>query len=255
MRGVSISRSTAESALYTRAWYQDQHAGALASAQVVVPLVLELLSTRSVCDVGCGVGAWLSVFRQNGIFDIVGIDGAHVTSDMLLVPQSQFLSHDLATPIALDRVFDLAISLEVAEHLPVSCAGPFVENLTRLSRLVLFSAAIPGQGGTGHVNEQWQDYWAEQFARHGYRPIDAFRPIIWHDDRVEWWYRQNMLLFAHESAMRGQPRLISLAAQTGMLSVVHPEKFLRSLPDEPYFTGALRQMPGLFWKAMKKRLR
>ena len=62
---------------------------------------------------------------------------------------------DLAQPLQIDRRFDLALSLEVAEHLPPECGSEFVQTLTDLSSVILFSAAIPFQGGTDHLNEQW----------------------------------------------------------------------------------------------------
>ena len=113
----------------------------------MVPLVLQLLPVRSVVDVGCGDGSWLVVFRKLGVKEILGIDGEYVDPGLLQIPQDCFQAFDLAKPFSLGRVFDLAVSLEVAEHLPAECAPGFVECLTRLAPSVLFSAAIPFQGG------------------------------------------------------------------------------------------------------------
>ena len=82
--------------------------------------------------------------------------------------------------------------------------------------VVLFSAAIPGQGGVGHKNEQWPDYWANRFATHGYSVSGALRWRIWNDDRVENWYRQNLLLAAADPG-----KLPSVVFDTP-ISVVHP---------------------------------
>src|SRR5205823_14322324 len=129
------------------------------SAREVVPLILQLMPVISVCDVGCGDGTWLRVFRDEGVTDVVGIDGEYMTKDLLQVPLANFQPMYLRQQISVQRSFDLAISLEVAEHLPESRATTFIKDLTRLAPVVLFSAAIPGQGGRDHVNEQWQTYW------------------------------------------------------------------------------------------------
>ncbi len=151
-------------------------------------------------DVGCGQGTWLSVFAEYGATDVNGIDGDYVDRDRLEIPADRFHGQDLSRPLAVERTFDLAVSLEVAEHLPeVACDG-FVESLTRLAPVVLFSAAAPYQGGQNHVNEQWPEYWAERFARHGYLPVDCLRRRVWANPDVEWWYAQNALLFVARPA-------------------------------------------------------
>src|SRR5262249_50066622 len=154
---------------------------------------------RSIVDVGCGLGTWLAAFRELGVTDVVGIDGEYVDRDLLEIPQEQFREVDLSAPFSLDRTFDLAISLEVAEHLPPEAAEAFVESVARLAPVVLFSAAIPFQSGNHHLNEQWPDYWTTLFRRHNYVPIDCIRGKIWDNYEVEPWYVQNSLIFADTS--------------------------------------------------------
>ena len=138
----------------------------------------------------------MEVFRNHHIDDILGVDGEWVPAKLLQIPSACFLAHDLMKPIEIKRRFDLAVSLEVAEHLDRDSARSFVQTLVKLSSVVLFSAAIPYQGGTHHVNEQWPDYWAELFARHGYVAIDCIREKGWNNQDVDWFYAQNMLVFA-----------------------------------------------------------
>jgi hypothetical protein len=128
--------------------------------------------------------------------------------------------------VSLGRRFDLVVSLEVAEHLDASAADGFVASLVRHGDVVLFSAAIPFQGGHHHVNEQFADYWAERFAAHGYRALDFLRPQIWSESGILWWLRQNVLLFAHERALEQHPRLRAEQTASGMLSVVLPDVYL-----------------------------
>ncbi len=218
-------------AIYSRQFYMDIHLGAYRSAKEVVPSVLELLRPRSVVDVGCGIGSWLAVFREHGITDVLGLDGANVDLGLLQIPREQFLAADLAQPLHLDRQFDLAMALEVAEHLAEDRAATFIASLVKLAPVVLFSAAVPNQGGHHHVNEQWPGYWVNHFARHGYLVLDCLRDKVWLNDRVDWWYSQNMLLFCSPQALVHSARLQRELAftQAPRLSMVHPKMFLQAV--------------------------
>ena len=213
---------------YSAEFFSLQQASARASAEVVVPLVLELTRPTSVVDVGCGTGTWLAVFAEHGIEDVVGIDGAYVDQASLEIPPDRFLAHDLTTPFGLERRFDLVVSLEVAEHLPPSSAAAFVEGLTALGPAVLFSAAIPGQGGTNHVNEQWPSYWAELFRRCDYVHVDCLRLGLWHHEAVARWYAQNMLFYVARDELPRFPALARLhdPSETSPLHLVHPTRYL-----------------------------
>src|SRR5688572_1327578 len=115
----------------------------MVSAKEIVPTVMDLVKPRSVVDLGCGVGGWLAAFMKAGVEDVAGYDGEWVHLEDLLIPQNCFHRHDLSKPLPVERVFDLAVSVEVAEHLQAECALPFVQTLTKFSNVVLFSAAIP----------------------------------------------------------------------------------------------------------------
>ena len=163
---------------YSSRFFDNRQDGSLLSAREVVPLVLGMIKVKSVIDVGCGTGTWLSVFKDNQVYDFMGVDGDYLDKTSLLIPEDKFLSFDLREPLRLDREFDLVVSLEVAEHLPEKYAEGFVESLTRLGPVVMFSAAIPYQGGVNHVNEQWQDYWQKLFKKTDFVTADYLRPRI-----------------------------------------------------------------------------
>jgi SAM-dependent methyltransferase len=157
-------------------------------------MLLDLFPVSSVVDIGCGDGSWLFVFRKLGVEDILGLDGEYVDRNVLQIPQDRFQAVDLTKPFGLKRVFDLAISLEVAEHLPAESASSFVASLCGLAPAVLFSAAIPFQGGNHHINEQWPDKWAALFRQHGYFLVDCIRKRIWQNEAVEFWYAQSAFI-------------------------------------------------------------
>jgi SAM-dependent methyltransferase len=221
---------------YNSLFFEQLRAGAARSAEVIFPLVLEYLTVKSVVDVGCGDGTWLAVLQKLGVEDILGIDGEYISENLLQIPRNRFYSYDLTKKIVLDRKFDLAISLEVAEHLPPESANDFVDSLTRLAPAILFSAAIPLQGGNHHVNEQWPNKWAELFEQHSYLPVDMVRKRVWQNNDVEWWYAQNTLLFAHTDLIRDNAVLRTEFEQTNLsqLSLVHPRKYLEiAVPPSP----------------------
>jgi SAM-dependent methyltransferase len=175
---------------YDQTFYDNIRAGCQSSADAVVPLVIGRLGkVESVVDVGCGEGWWASAFARRGC-TVLGVDGAHVQTSAL---GDRFVARDLAHPLNLGPLrFDLAVCLEVAEHLPESRAAGLVSDLCQLAPVVLFSAAVPHQTGAGHVNLQWPSYWAELFRGHGYDFDGSIRFDIWEDRRVEPWYRQNL---------------------------------------------------------------
>jgi SAM-dependent methyltransferase len=208
---------------YDAKFYRGQRGLSYRSANAVVPLLFDLMDLRSVCDVGCGIGTWLRAFLDHGVTDVLGLDGDWVDPRLLQVPAAHFLKADLMGRLSLGRKFDLALSVEVAEHLSESRAISFVEDLTRLAPVVLFSAAIPGQGGTDHVNEQWQTWWQSLFVRNGYTLCDALRPRIWYNARIAPWYRQNIVVFCRSECLPGYPKLAE-ADHTLRLPLVHPEQ-------------------------------
>lgn len=199
---------------YNPKFYREL-ASAQESAREVLPLVLDVVKPKSVIDIGCGTGHWLAIAHELGVPEILGVDGSWVSAQ-LAIPKEKFLQHDLSTPLKLDHRFDLALSLEVAEHLPASAARTLVRSLCDAADVILFSAAIPGQGGRRHVNEQWPAYWAELFADLRYHCYDFLRPKIWNNPCVTWHYAQNSLIFAREgfSHRLGEP--------TTPLPLVHP---------------------------------
>jgi SAM-dependent methyltransferase len=199
---------------YNPKFYREL-ASAQESAREILPLVLDIVKPASMIDIGCGTGNWLAIAHQLGVPEILGVDGSWVTGQ-LAIPREKFLEHDLSTPLKLERRFDLALSLEVAEHLTDTSARGFVQSLCGAADIVIFSAAIPGQGGRRHVNEQWPAYWAELFAEFRYQCYDFLRPKIWNNPRVTWHYAQNSIIFVRAGSRHpfGEP--------TTPLPLVHP---------------------------------
>ena len=242
---------------YPPQFYRRHGETALASARRIVPIVLDLLSPQRVIDIGCGGGAWLAIFREHGVDDVLGLDGVWVDEDQLRIPRDRFRRTDLQRPLDVEGGFDLALSLEVAEHLPPARAEGFIAELAALAPVVLFSAAIPFQGGHHHVNEQWPDYWAGHFKSHRFEAIDIIRFQVWNDPEVSSWYKQNILIFARDDAIRSSERLRDAwrATPKGPLALVHPEFFLGKVKGaHPGFGRWLRMAPKTLKRSLGRRL-
>ena len=141
-----MGTSSSSALLYNSEFFDRHRDGSRRSAVIAVPLLIDLFEPRSVLDVGCATGVWLSVFQEHGVEDILGIDGPWIEQRQREIPDVFFREYDLTKPVALERTFDLALCLEVAEHLPAEAGPGLVQSLTALAPVVVFSAAIPGQG-------------------------------------------------------------------------------------------------------------
>jgi hypothetical protein len=211
---------------YDDGFYNAQIPGAMRSAEIYAEILYRYWKPESIVDVGCGRGAWLKAFKDAGAQKLVGYDGEWNTERMIDEDIS-FVGCNLDCPIDHSQFgrFDLAMSLEVAEHLQPSSAETFINSLTSLSDVVLFSAALPAQGGRNHINEQMPTCWACLFLAHGYVPFDIFRPAVWGNPSVECWYQQNTFLYVLKESF-AYPAICnngaSPIANISFMDCVHP---------------------------------
>ncbi|MBK8742078.1 MAG: hypothetical protein IPM02_22365 [Betaproteobacteria bacterium] len=213
-----------ESAPYDAAFYDGHSQGMSRSAMQVLEVLFTHYIPFSVVDFGCGQGAWLAAAEGLGSHVLRGFDGPWVDAKRLLSKNIVFeqIDFDVSIPSDQDRC-DLCISLEVAEHISKVRAKPFVDSLCAASDVVLFSAATRCQGGTGHVNEQRPSYWIDLFRSNDYLCLDLLRPAIWYSEGIEWWYRQNTLLFVDRRTPRGNYFASLQTSQPLMTDIVHPD--------------------------------
>lgn len=191
------------------------------SSDEILPYLIQIFKPQSILDVGCGTGTWLKSALALGITDIKGIDGAYIDEGKLEIDRSNFQAFDLRNAIDLNRKFSLVLCLEVAEHLEEKYADVIVENLIRHADTIVFSAALPCQGGQNHVNEQPFEYWIAKFYKHNYYPLDIVRQKFWNNPKVDWWYKQNIFVFTRNEEQRAK-----YGSQEPINTYIHPELFI-----------------------------
>lgn len=229
---------------YNNIFFDDQQSQSYKSAQIILPFVNEWVKPNSVIDVGCGVGAWLSACKSLGIEELTGLDGNYVSQEQLLISKDQFIVTDLENKIVVNTTYDLAICLEVGEHLSNKRAESFIYDLCNLSDIILFSAAVPGQEGTLHINEQYPDYWIDLFSKNDFECFDCLRPLFWKNNEVQFWYKQNIMLFMSKKKINRFAFLKELQTFNGN-NITHPDllnyktaklKYYESVLSNPFKT-------------------
>ncbi len=215
---------------YQSSYFTSRNERTVLAAQTILKELDGLLRDKPVLDIGCGVGTWAATAERLGAQRVMAVDGPWVDIGLLEVSPVNFIQHDLSNgPPNIEDRFGLTIWLENAEHLPQGVGESVVDWVCECSDAVLFSAAIPGQGGVGHQNEQWQSYWAGIFQSHGFKVWDIVRPRVWTNPEIPYWYKQNMILYVDQDV---DFRPLSEAYETKHapeLNIVHPDKWIKQI--------------------------
>lgn len=241
---------------YNQGFYETNARVSGLSAMAMLSALREVYPATSLLDVGCGIGTWGQAGKSLGFVKYRGVDGDYVRRDQLLVPSDEFTPHDLRQPLRLNESYALAICMEVAEHLPPAAGVTLVKSLCAHSPVVLFSAAIPGQGGVDHINEQWQSYWAGHFDDQAYDAYDCVRPRVWDRADVAEYYKQNALVYvdrrneALSALFRDEAK-----ARKPVLNLVHPATYqIKSDLMRWPLPTVLRHLPAMTGRVLKNRV-
>ncbi len=213
------------------------------NASKILHLVKQVLPFNSMLDVGCGIGAWMASAKNLGVEYVEGIEGPWIDeAEELLVERSSIQRVDLSESIlSPTRKYELAISIEVAEHLPESMADSFCAGLVAASDSIVFSAAIPGQRGRGHINEQYIEYWLKKFWMLGFVPLDNIRPWIQSDENMYWWFKQNIVCLVRYDKLLMNPELQRFALPLSAFQRVHHVRYARIMKERTRLKKKLKK--------------
>lgn len=240
---------------YNRSYYKSRDIHTAHAAATILGLIRPVYEQTAVMDLGCGVGTWAATAEADGATSVVAVDGPWVEEAMLQVSAEAFRSCDLESHLPdVSGPIGLTIWAENVEHLTPQRGQMVHDWVCSVSDAVLFSAAVPEQGGTGHWNERWQSAWAADFAHHGFEAADIIRPAIWDDDRIPYWYRQNMILYYRPERVASRLPALMGSGHSAMLDLVHPAKWESTMFDGPGVRRSLMLLRRSLKNAIVKRL-
>ncbi len=164
---------------YPKRFFIDNLNDSRPMAEYLSPKLVKLLNIKSVIDFGCATGHWINALQKTGI-KVLGIEGGENAKDMLVCDPNLVVFADLREPLNnIAGEFDMVMSIEVAEHIEHKFVDKYIDNMMRFNpRLIMMTAATPGQGGEFHVNEQESEYWDNLFLKKGYRRVSKIESLI-----------------------------------------------------------------------------
>jgi cyclopropane fatty-acyl-phospholipid synthase-like methyltransferase len=236
--------------IYNNHFYGDDSTRKL-SAKKILGYYWKFFNPKKVVDVGCGRGAWLDECKRLGAIELLGVDGDY-NSQYNMFKNFKYITHDLNKKLIIKRKYDLAISVETIEHLKPESTNNFIKSLCTLSETIIFSGAFPHQGGVGHINERLHSDFAKLFIKNNYFPFDFFRPTLFSDKSISFWYRQNIFLYVKKNSYDYKKLIrqnIEPLKDIYFMNCIHPELYLRKI----YNNGIKESFKNLI-KAIVKNL-
>lgn len=213
--------------MYDKKYYKKHENGSYLSALKLLEYIKVFYNFKSVIDFGCGMGTWCKAMEELGVPHVLGIDQHAYDPTYMLISSEKYMQYDLREELVLPYRTDIAVSVEVGEHIEKKYSKIFVQNLCLCSDLILFSAAMPFQGGTGHINEQSCSFWTELFQKYEYNAIDCIRPHFWNYEDIEIWYRNNCILYAKKNLY--EKIILNIPEENYPLDIIHPAMMKRIL--------------------------
>jgi SAM-dependent methyltransferase len=129
------------------------------------------VAPKTVLDAGCAIGLLVEALRQRGV-EATGIDLSSYAIGRVDEAVRAYCRQGSIADEFPER-YDLIVSIEVLEHMPVRAAEAAIANFCRHTDDVLFSSSPLDYKEPTHINVHPTEYWAAEFARHGfYRDVD-----------------------------------------------------------------------------------
>lgn len=209
-RRLKIYKTTAKylsnpESIYKQKYYK-RHLDQYRNWQIdIAEMFVKYYHIKSVADFGCGVGSFLEGCLKGGAHKIRGYELNRDNAEPYIPAYiKQYIEKaDITSEINVNG-FDCSWSVEVAEHIPEELSNKFIDNLCRASnRMIFFTAARPGQPGTGHINCQPKQYWIGKISKYGFeydQTASQWWSDIWKNKTdAESWVIKNFMLFKKDT--------------------------------------------------------
>ncbi len=193
--------------IYNKKYYRSFSNDSNLSANIILSEIFKTIECKSVIDIGCGTGMWLEnvykILKDNQLI-LTGVDGYQI-KDLKKFNKAKYYFKNLEEDFIFPK-HDFLMCMEVAEHLSSNNAKSFVNNLCGIADVILFSAAVPGQGGLKHINERYANYWIDLFKKNDFVANDSFKKNIWMNNAFKNcpYYISNSFLFINKNSIKSK---------------------------------------------------
>ena len=188
-------------------------------------VLVSMYAPKSVIDIGCNRGIYLEGFQSAGC-EVLGIDSDEQALSKAKVPTIRLDITNGLNP----KKYDLALCLEVLEHIEEAKSDKVISNICKGADTVVFSAALPGQGGDGHINCQQKAHWIEKFKANGYSQDIEETNFIIRDMKSKpgtmGWLLNNVMVFRRN----GTPSIYTEKMTFHVVSLPHTQTTKEYLP-------------------------
>ncbi|NEQ79577.1 MAG: class I SAM-dependent methyltransferase [Moorea sp. SIO2I5] len=207
--------------------------------QAIASTIVKTYQPKRVAEFGCGPGHLTRELARLGV-EVTAVDG--YSEPDFSESSIEFHKLDLNDEVAIanrfsNHNFDLAISLEVAEHLEPETSPILISWMTSVAPIVVFSAAVPSQSGHGHINLHSRDYWHRLFTKHNFVVADRIREKLRQIPNVAPWYRYNIIDYLqaeHSQAPEILEVIERLLASESAASTAYYEESTKMRLLQPY---------------------
>jgi hypothetical protein len=206
---------------------------------------------NSFLDVGGGAGSWCAAAKKLGVKKVLLVDACPPQQVVPELSQDEQLQANLETGIPIQAHFELINCIEVIEHLTEDAGKRLIQQMTSSGNIILFSAAIPGQGGFGHINEQLHDHWHAKFSDYGFDKYDILRPMLFSQDHIPSIYRQNLFLYTKKGFAENLKNLPQLPDDIELIRTTHLQALYHK--DSIDLRTALGAIPNAINRSIRRR--
>lgn len=223
------------------------------NARKVLQPVFGILGVpNSFLDIGGGAGSWCAAAKNLGVQRVRLVDACPPNQVIPELSQEEQVQANLEEGIPNQGQFDLVICIEVIEHLTDHAASRLIKQMTSFSNFILFSAAIPGQGGIGHISERLHEYWHNKFSQFKFDKYDVIRPMLISRSDISSIHRQNLFIYAKKECSHSLADLPQICDDMELIRAEHLKSLYHKEPID--LRTALGSIPNALKRSIGRRV-